>query len=212
MENIKNIFLNCENRVQIRYPRNSTLFIAGSPISGIYYLVSGKVKLSTFDSDGKEIIVKLHSPQELIGHRCFFSKSSYGFTATILEESEIIFLERNLIGEELVKNPGLSQSFLKLLGKELEEADNRAEALITKNVGERLAQFILNFVTTYKPSPNELFSEFHLTREEVASIIGTSSETVTRYFTTFKEKGFLEESNKVIHILNPEELRNFSCH
>jgi CRP-like cAMP-binding protein len=211
MENLKKIFANNEYCIEIKYPKSSTLFIEGSPIAGMYYLKKGKVKLSNFEHEGREIIVKLIGPEELIGHRCFFTKKSYGFNATMLEDSEVYFIDKKNITELLAREPILLESFILLLGRELEEADHRAENLITKKVGERLAEFLLNFVMNCK-SGDDMVSEFNLSREEIASIIGTSSETVTRYISSFKEKGYLKETNKVLEIKEPEKLKHFSCH
>lgn len=211
MENLKKIFDKSDYCIEIKYPKHTTLFMEGAPVAGLYYLKKGKVKLSTFGPEGREIIVKLISQEELIGHRCFFTKKSYGFTATILEDSEVYFIDTKNIHELIGKEPVLLESFIKLLGKDLEEADHRAESLITKKVGERLAEFLLNFVMNGKSS-DEMVSELNLSREEIASIIGTSSETVTRYISIFKEKGFLSEANKMILIKEPDKLKDYNCH
>ncbi len=210
MEKLRKLFEDKDNCIEIKYPRNTTLFMEGSQIAGLHYLKKGKVKLSHFESEGKELIVKIISPNELIGHRCYFSKSSYGFTATMLEDSEVSFIDKKNINELIKKEPVLLESFIKLLGHELEEADHRAENLMTKNVGERLAEFLLHFVMSYK-SGDALVSDLNLSREEIASVIGTSSETVTRYITSFKDKGLLTESNRILEIIDPERLKRFSC-
>lgn len=211
MENLRTIFEKHNQCIEIKYPKNTTLFIEGSPIAGMYYLNKGKIKLSTIESEGKELIVKFISPKELVGHRCFFTKDAYGFTATIMEDSEVFFMEKKKMNELLGREPILLQSFIKLISKELEEADHRAESLITKNVGERLAEFLLNFVMSYK-SGDAMISDFNLSREEIASVIGTSSETVTRYISSFKEKGLVNEHNRTLEIKEPEKLKLFSSH
>lgn len=209
MERIKTIFEQDGNCLDIKFPKGTTIYMQGSPVSGLFLLLKGVVKLSTLDADGKEIIVKIILPGQLIGQRCFFTKKTYGMNAFVMEDAEVKFLDTKIVMEKLTDDAQFSESFIRVLGMELEEADNKSRSLMTKNVGQRLIEFLLNFSgcseTQGKPSLN-----FHLSREEMASLIGTTPETITRYLSSFKDKGLLEEKNRIIFINEPEGLKSYA--
>jgi CRP-like cAMP-binding protein len=208
MENLKRSFEENDKSILLKARKGLPLFAEGSPVGGLYLVKSGKIKLSTLNENGKEIIIELVLPGHFLGQRCFFTKRLNSMTASPIEDSELILLEKNYVIEMLQKKPHLYESFTQLLGKDLENADRRAEMLLTKNVGERLAEFLISFVHTFKKEGDDLVSEFHLSREEVASIVGTSPETVTRYFTAFKREGFLHEANRQIWIKELNKFKN----
>ena len=209
LSHLKKIFLESDINSNW-YAKGSLLFAEGSPVAGIYFLHQGRIKLFRDEADGKEIIFKISCDGDIIGQRCFFSRTHYGMTAKMIEDSKITFVDKDLLHHFLQQNTNISHDIIKLLGMELEESDNKVSSLMRKNVGERLAEFFLitleNFCDLNDPNRINL----HLTREEMASSIGTSPETITRYITQFKDKGYIAEKDQSIYILNYMGLKNHS--
>ncbi len=193
------------------YPKGTTIFIEGTPIFGLYCVCEGKIKLSRFEEDGKEIILQLINQGEMLGNRCFFSKSHFGMSATALEDSKVSFIEKSSIYDAIKSDVNISHYFLNSLGQELAEADKRTSTLIRKKVGERMAEFFLNTLKIFgKPEREHYKLDIHLSREEMASIIGTSSETITRFISLFKDNGLISEKKGNIYILDAHKLHIIS--
>jgi CRP-like cAMP-binding protein len=197
--------------IQTKYLKGSVIFMEGTPIMGLHFLQSGKVKLMRNEEDGKVVILRLCGKHEMLGHRCFFSRSNYGMTASALEDCNVTFLEKKHILELIKTQPEISYTLLNAFGVELEESDKRTSSLMRKNAGGRLAEFFLALLEkNCEQDKRQMKIDLHLSREEIASVVGTTSETVTRYITTFKTKGFMKEVDRSLYILKPDELRQFS--
>ena len=207
-ENSSNASLNFfseDNIIKTLYPKGTTLYLEGGPISGIHFLKRGKIKLFKNEIDGKEIIIKLISSDQFISHRCFFTKKNYTMNAATLEDSEVYFIERTHFLNAFSYNQNLYQNFIEIFNLELIEADNKVSSLMRKNVGQRLAEFLLQLMRENHNDEDKIIN-LVLSREEIASTIGTSSETVTRYMTKFKEKGLVQEEEHLVRILQPDKL------
>lgn len=112
-------------RTNIFYPKDAVIFEEGSLISGIHYLQSGHIKLMRTDDDGNQVLIKEIFEGEMFGHRCFFNKRVYGFSALPTEDVLVSFLDRPMMYRLITEDPEISHTLLKILGEELEEADNR---------------------------------------------------------------------------------------
>jgi CRP-like cAMP-binding protein len=198
---------------KIRYSQGSVIFLEGTPIFGLYCLSNGKIKLSKTELDGKEVILQIMGPDEIIAHRCFFSREEFATSATALEDSEIILIEKSLVLNSIENDPDISKAFLVYLGEQLELSDIRVSSLMRKKVAGRIAEFFLNMNNefgTLEEGTRKL--DIHLSRDEIASIVGTSAETVTRFMTEFKESGIISERDKIFYINDREKLEKISLH
>jgi CRP-like cAMP-binding protein len=172
------------NKVSNDYKRGAKLFLEGNPPFGLYCINSGKVKLSKIGNDGKESILRIAGPGSVIGHRSLFSNEDYMATATALEDAHICFIGKKQIFEIVKENPNVAMQIIQTLGREMGEAEQKSAALFQKNVKERLAELLLTLKETYGLTEGPRCKlDIKLTREEMASMIGTSSETVIRMMT-----------------------------
>lgn len=190
------------------FSKGALIFEEGSPVEGMFYVCRGKIKLSKNEADGKEIIVKISTADHLLGHRCFFTRKTYGMSAITLEDSEIITIDQETLTRLLFDREILTY-FVKTLGLELEEDLSRISSLLRKNVRSRLAEFLLLHLENVG-NTDERKINLHLSREEMAAAVGTSSETVSRYLSAFKANGFIKEENQNIYVLSPQELERYS--
>lgn len=199
------------HKITNTYKKGQTLFHQGNPSFGLYCVSNGKIKVSKIGNDGKESIVRIADEGDVIGHRSLFSNESYTATATALEDSTVCFLDKKYIIDAIHNHPDIALNIITQLSHEMGQAEGRAASMFQKNVRERLAELLLNFKETYgEKEGNRIKLNIKLTREEMASIIGTANETVIRFFSEFKEEGIIEQEGKTIYIIDEEKLLEFA--
>ena len=196
-----------KNKISNEYKKGSKLFVEGNPPFGLYCINRGKVKLSKIGQDGKESILRIAGPGHVIGHRSLFSDELYMADATALEDAQICFIGKKLIFDLVKDHPSLSLKIIQTLSREMGEAEKKTTSHFQKNVRERLAELLLALKESYGIKEDNRFKlDIKLTREEMASIIGTSPETVIRQMTEFKDEKLIQQDSKVIYILDLERL------
>lgn len=157
--------------------------------------------------DGKDAIVHISSSGDLLGHYGLFTSNKYLFTVTALEDVQYCFLDKKLTFHLMDKHPDISSIFIKKLCQEAISLKDKLSCMINKNIRERLAELLLKLSESYGEADEDRIKlEIRLTREEMASMIGTVNETVTRFITEFKNDGLIEEEDKVIYITHQEKL------
>jgi CRP-like cAMP-binding protein len=200
-----------ENKISTLYKKGQVVFHEGRVPTGIYCLKSGKIKISKIGIDGKEQIVRLVAPGELLGIRALVSGRQYMATASTLEDSVVCFIIKNTFFEITTQYPDISQCILKNLSKLLEEAENRMTSLAQKPVRERVAESLLLLDKIFKSEkcPVEK-STISLTREDLANIVGTATETVIRILSEFKEENLIAIVGRKIVLIDVEGLKHIA--
>lgn len=200
-----------KDKLSTFYKKGQSIFHEGRVPTGIYCLKSGKVKVSKIGNDGKEQIVRFVVPGGLLGIRALISGRQYMATATTLEDSVVCFINKQIFFEISTKYPEISQCVLKSLSKLLEEAEQRMTSLAQKPVRERLAESLLVLDKVFKSEkcPVEK-STISLSREDLANIVGTATETVIRLLSDFKEENLIAIVGRKIVLLNPDELKRIA--
>lgn len=178
---------------------------------GLYCVSTGKIKITRTGNDGKEAIVRIAGPGDVLGHRSLFSNEKYEATATVLEDSSICFLEKSYIYSALKTNPSIAMSMIEKLSRDMGIAERRSAGMFQKNARERLAELFLEFADEYGiQEPARIRLNIRLSRDEMASIIGSAHETVIRLISEFKEEGIVQLEGKTIFVTNKEKLREFA--
>lgn len=196
-----------QNKIMNSYKKGQTVFFQGNPTFGLYCINSGKIKLSKIGPDGKESIIRIAGPGDVLGHRSLFSNEKFTATATVLEDSAICFLDKKFIFKAIQQDPSISLHLIEKLSRDMGKAEDRAASMAQKNVRERLAELLLMLKNSYGiKEDNRWKLEIKLTREEMASMIGTANETIIRFISEFKEDGLLEQEGKTIFILDEDGL------
>jgi CRP-like cAMP-binding protein len=199
------------NKVTNTYKKGQTIFFQGNPPFGLYCINSGKIKVSKLGNDGKESIIRIAGPGDVLGHRSLFSQDNYTATATVIEDAAICFLDKKFIFKAVEKEPTVALNIIQKLSKEMGAAEARNAALSQKNVRERLAELLLILKKTYGiQEGNRWRLDIKLTREEMASMVGTANETIIRFFSEFKDEGLIEQEGKVIFIKDETRLIEFA--
>jgi CRP-like cAMP-binding protein len=190
------------------YKKGQTLFHEGNPAFGLFCINSGKIKLTKSSPDGKDSIVRLIGPGDVLGHRSLFDEGNAQGTATALEESTICFLDKKYITKIIKEKPHLASQVITHLSKEMGAAEDKIASYFQKNVRERLAEFLFEMKEKFGTiESGRTRLEIKLTREEMASIVGVATETLIRFMSEFKQEGAIEQEGKVIFILDENKLK-----
>lgn len=190
------------------YLKGQTLFFQGAPPFGLYCIHDGKVKITKTGPEGKESIVRIARPGDILGHRSLFSRQNFTGTATALEDTAVCFFDKKLIYEALQAHPSISLHIIERLSKEMGAAQNMNASLSQKTVRERLAELLLSLRANYGIQEEDRIKlDIRITRIEIASMIGTASETVIRFISEFKNEGLIHQEGKTIYLLKEDGLR-----
>jgi CRP-like cAMP-binding protein len=194
-------------KVMNHYKKGQTLFTEGSPNLGLYCINSGKIKVSRDAPDGKETILRIVGSGDLLGHQNLLANEMNANTATMIEDGSVCFVERKFINELLRTETTVALNIIRKLSAEMNASENRNAGLSNKNVRERLAELLLSLKNSYGiPEAHRTRLDIKLTREEMASLVGTANETIIRFISEFKDEGILEQEGKIIFLLDHDKL------
>jgi len=203
---------NIEHRkVFITYKKGQTLFVQGNHPYGFYCISKGNVKLTKQGSEGKESILRIAQAGDIVGHKNLLTEDKYSWTATVLEDTDVCFIEKKFLINIIQNNSFVALNIINKLSVDMKNAYNKFTSLHQKNVRERLAELLLALTTSHGIQEEKCIRiNLKLSREEMATIIGTANETLIRFLTEFKEAGILEQKGKVLYIKDEEKLINWA--
>ncbi|MEZ5427084.1 MAG: Crp/Fnr family transcriptional regulator [Pyrinomonadaceae bacterium] len=171
------------------FPEGSTLFMQGQPSNGVYILCQGRIKLSTCSKDGKVIILHIAEPGEIIGLSSAISESNHIATAEVIKPCQVNFVRNSDFLAFLGHNAEACLSAVKQLGQNCQTAYLQICSLgLSKSVADKLATLFLGWCATSPEDQEGVHLKLTFTHEEIAQMIGTSRETVTRLLKNFKEQ------------------------
>lgn len=199
------------HKVSNVYKKGQTLFVQGNHPYGLFCISKGNIKLTKVGPDGKESIVRVVTGGDILGHRSLFTEDNYAATATAMEDTEVCFIDKKFILSVINGNPTVAMNIINKLSRDMGIAENKLTSLHQKNVRERLAELLLSLKITHGIKEGKRIKiDMKLTREEMATMIGTANETLIRFMTEFKDAGIIEQEGKVIFITDEEELLNWA--
>jgi CRP-like cAMP-binding protein len=184
-----------------QFRRGNVIYTEGSRITGCYCVSTGIIKIYKTGSDGKEQIIRFGKAGELIGFRSVFNNESACTTAEVLEDSILCYIPGELMMQFVRLNGNFAMDLLQLACKELGEANSFITDIAQKTVRERLAEVLLNLKENFGLNQSQ-FLQISLTREELANIVGTATESVIRLLSEFKEDEIIELQGRQIRIIN----------
>lgn len=196
-----------QNKTCIKYKKGQTLFYEGTRPMGLFCVNSGKVKVYKVSSEGKEQIIKLAKPGDFLGYRALISDEFYNSSATVIEEGAICYIPQEDFIQVLHNNFEFFKLMAGKMAHELGKTEKKLMALAQKSVRERLAATLLMLKDNYGVDGVERdLINIALSREDLANIIGTATETVIRLLSDFKTQQLISLQGKKIKILDTEGL------
>ncbi len=191
------------------YKRGNIIYHERNRISGIYCVNKGIVKLYKTGIDGREQIIRFTQPGNIMGYRSIISQELACTTAKVIEDAVLCFIPGNLFLDLVKGNNDFSMEVLKLSLKELGEANKFIIDIAQKTVRERLAEVLVILKDTFELDEQN-FLKVSLTREELANMVGTATESVIRLLSEFKSDKYIELNGRRVKILNLEALKKLA--
>ena len=196
-------------KICTEYKKGNILYKETSRIMGVYCINKGALKIYKTGSDGKEQIVAFARSGDITGYRSILSNEPACTTAEAIQESYVCQIPSKVIIELVKTNGDFALHLLKLTCKELNLANSLIKDIAQKTVRERLAETILMLEETFGLTEDG-FLNIILTREEVANIVGTATESVIRLLSEFKSEKIIRIEGKKIAINNKAYLQKLS--
>ena len=184
------------------YPKGTMLYVEGQSSNGVFMLCQGRVKLSTCSQDGKVIIIAIAEPGDMLGLSAVVNGVDYETTAEVLDLCQVNYIKTSQLLPFLHDNPEACLNAARQLGRNYQAAYNQICSLgLSDSVAEKLAKLFLTWSGNGTGGNGRVQLKNFFTHEEIAEMIGTSRETVTRALKYFREHDLitLKGSDLVIH-------------
>jgi CRP/FNR family cyclic AMP-dependent transcriptional regulator len=185
------------------YPQGAILFVEGQTPRGVYIVCSGRVKLSTTSRDGKTLILRIAAAGEVLGLHATVSGKAYELTAETLQPCQLDFVRREDFLRFLENHGDACLHAAQHLSQNCQSAYELIRSLgLSHSVSEKLARLLLEWASDGEQTKEGIRIKVSLTHEEIAQLIGTSRETVTRALGEFREKQLAQLRGSTLTIRN----------
>ncbi|WP_281228518.1 Crp/Fnr family transcriptional regulator [Flavobacterium aquiphilum] len=189
--------------------KGETIFEEGENVNGIFCVKDGICKLTKLSPNGKDQIVKLVAKGELLGQRSMISEEPANLSAVALEDMQVCFIPKNEILGFFDKNNQFSMNVMKTICGDLRLADDHMVNMAQKSVKERLAETLIYLHETFGIN-NDKTLKVQLSRDELASMIGTATESCIRLLSDFNKLGLIELVGKKIVLKDLQKLKKLA--
>src|SRR5216110_136153 len=185
------------------YPKGSLLFVEGEQPRGVFILCSGRAKLTTSSSEGKTLIVKIAEVGEVLGASATILGKPYEVSAETIEPSQLNFIKREDFVRFLQSHVEVCMHTAQQLSEKYQSAQREIRSLgLSQTTSEKLARLLLDWCARDgEQTPKGIRLKVLLTHEEIAQMIGTTRETVTRIFSDFKKRRIIEVKGSSIFVI-----------
>lgn len=187
------------------YKKKQVIYSEGNHPTKLYYVEKGKVKTFKTNPDGKEFTVGLHSDGDFLGHIALLEGTMYKETAEAIDDTEIAIIPVEEFKGLIDSNKEAMQKFIKMLAKDVTEKEEQLLGLAYNSLRKRVADALITLQNKYRKDKGEKFS-IQISREDLANIAGTATESLIRTLSDFKSEKLVEIQSGNITILNEKKL------
>jgi len=186
--------------------RGKVIYAEGDSARGCYFVYSGVLKVFKTGLEGKEQIIQFAKPGDIIGFRSALSQEPACTSSKVIEDAIVCFIPSDTLTKLIQQNPEFSLELIKMTCKELGEANSYITDIAQKSVRERLAEVLMQLMETFGLAQDNTL-QISLTREELANMVGTATESVIRLLSEFKNDGLIEIKGRKIKIVDVRSLK-----
>jgi CRP/FNR family transcriptional regulator, cyclic AMP receptor protein len=197
-----------EISISRQWKKHSHIFMQDDPLENVYFINEGKVKVYKSDANGREQIVAILKKGEMFPHVGFFRKGGYPGYSEVLEEASLVVVPISQFEKVLVENPHLSIKVFKVLGEKIVDLQERLEAQILNNTYEQIIKLLIRMGELHgeKQEDGTILLKTDFTNKDLANMIGTTRETVSRTLTKMKKDELISTDTDGNMILDPDVL------
>ena len=200
-----------EDRKFKKWKRKESLYNEGESPAYLYFLTKGKVKTWRMNDDAKELVTGLYKPGEFLGYLALLNDCSYSENATALEDTEVAVIPKDDFLALVRTDRDVAARFIRLLANDVQEKEEKLLSLAYSSVRARVAEALLHLRERYQESGAAPFS-ISISRDDLAGIVGTATESLIRTLSEFRQEHLLEISGREITVMNPaglEQVKQF---
>ena len=191
-----------------KFKQDSIILFEQEECAGLFIISKGKVKVSCYSDDNKEIILAIFNESDIFGEMSVLDGYPHSATVTAIEDSEIFLINRDDFLELLKNNHEVVKSLLQELTRRLRVADMKIKALSMKDAEGKIAAVLIQIANEIgKITHGKVEIEKLPYQRDLANMAGTSRETISRTLTAFAKKGFVEQKGSRLRILNYEKFK-----
>jgi CRP/FNR family transcriptional regulator len=201
--------------LQRTFPRGATIYDQNDPADYLYFLLKGRVSVFVISPSGELKTLAIHEKGTFFGETSFFAHSNYFASAAAVVESSILCFNHTTAQELFSSTPQFSTYLLQSLGQKIRLLTFQVESLTFLNLEKRVGAMLLSLLENFGNTDGDknFYLTVQFTDQELAQLVGTRREAVTKAIVKLKNMGFLHKEKKVLHFDDIEGLRNFvaSC-
>ena len=197
------------HRKNLAYKKGELIFEEGDEVNGIFFVYSGTVKVHKKWGSEKELIIRFAQKGSLFGHRGLGKDHRYPISATALEPVEVCYFDLEFFQASLKVNPGLSQGLLQFFADELQASERKMRDIAHMQVKGRVALALLELQDDFGSTP-EGYIGLTLSRQDLASLVGATYETVFRIINELSQEGLIQLDGKQIRIADAGGLAGYT--
>lgn len=199
-----------EITIQRNYRKGSIIFMEGDTGEAFYFIKSGKVKIYKTSPDGRELIFAILSEGDVFAEVTLFNDIKYPASAEVLEDASLGMIKNQDLEGVISKNAELALAIIKVLSRKLFNSQQKVKELALGDTFMRTAQTIIKLAEEHGKKTDEgLEVKLDISRQELANMIGTARETVSRALSQFKKEGSVDISGKKIIVKDMQKLKSW---
>lgn len=189
--------------------RGEVLFNEGDSGDRLYILLTGKVKLGHTSVDGRENLLAVLGPGEVVGELTLFDPGPRSTTATAVATTELLALEHNQLMGFIDSHPTLAKDMLRALAVRLRRTNIALADLVFSDVPGRVAKALLDLAERFgAPTEDGIHVPHDLTQEELAQLVGASRETINKSLAEFVSRGWIRLEGRAVTLIDVERLKH----
>ncbi len=192
-----------EHKIGKTFPKGSHIFLGGEDVQGIYCVSSGLVKIYYSGENGKDHLLRVAGPGDILGYRALLSDEPYKASAMAAEKVEACFIPKDVFSAAIKNCPELALSLLGKISKEFGGAESRFSSVTDKEAVRRVAESLLFLKASFPDHP--------WTRKDIGEWASTTPETVMRVLSKFVDQGYIRSESRKIEILNENALKKIAA-
>lgn len=189
------------------YKKKQAIYSEGNRPISLYYIKSGKVKTFKTNNSGKELVIGLYNQNDYFGYVALLEQTNYLDTAIAMEDTELSEIPKNDFELLVQNNREVSRTFIQLLSNNISEKKEQLIGMAYNSLRKKVAEALITVYKKYHTRKNETFS-ISITRENLASIAGTATESLIRTLGDFKDENLITVNESLITIINPKKIEN----
>lgn len=186
--------------------KKQIIYYEGDAILGIYLILSGRIKAIKLSEDGRELVTGMYGPEEYLGIQAMLSSDQYNETTEAVDDTTVCLLPKDTVKQLLDNYTDIGQKFIKILSSNLIEKEEQLLQLAYHSVRKRMAEILLRLAKQQNNSDDNN-TQIRISRDDLASMAGMATETVSRTLSDFKDEGIIEKKGSVIQIVDSLKLQ-----